>query len=158
MTLRATDSVGNTVDDTFNVSVQSRYSIWRASQFSGDDLVNHTISGPSAKNPNGLTNLERYVYNLKNSSMPRNSVEFSETEINAAQYPTLSFSIRSNLSDISTQLQHSSDLGQLDPWETATHVELARQSNGTSDAVTIRSSNPNSGPTHFYRLQFELNE
>jgi cyclophilin family peptidyl-prolyl cis-trans isomerase len=158
ITVRATDSVGNTVDDTFNVSVQSRYSIWRASQFSGDDLVNHTISGPSANHPNGLTNLERYVYNLKDSSMTRNPVEFSETEINAAQYPTLSFSIRSNLSDISTQLQHSTDLGQLDPWETATHVELARQSNGTSDAVTIRSSNPNSGPTHFYRLQFELNE
>ena len=98
MTVRATDSVGNTVDDTFNVSVQSRYRIWRASQFSGDDLVNGTISGPSANHPNGLTNLERYVYNLKDSSMTRNPVEFSETEINAALYPTLTFSIRSNTS------------------------------------------------------------
>lgn len=158
ITVRATDSVGNTVDDTFNLSVQSSYDIWRASQFSGDDLANDTISGPSANNRDGLTNLERYVYNLKDNSTTLNPVEFSETEISSALYPTLTFSIRSNLSDITTRLQSSTDLGQLDPWETATHVELARQSNGTTDAITIRSSTPHSGPKHFYRLQFELNE
>jgi cyclophilin family peptidyl-prolyl cis-trans isomerase len=158
LTIRTTDSVGNTVDDEFIVSVALRtYDSWRQSQFSGGELTNDAISGPTVdSNDDGLTNLELYLHNLNSTDTHADPVEFSNTELTAEPYATFTFPIRNDLADITFSLEESTDLGQLDPWDPIPYTEISRITNGSTDTVKIRSSATNASTSHFYRLKFTL--
>ena len=66
VTVRATDSVGNTVDDSFTVTISTDdFDDWKSANFSSADSVNPAISAPEVDlNGDGLTNLELYLHNL----------------------------------------------------------------------------------------------
>jgi cyclophilin family peptidyl-prolyl cis-trans isomerase len=160
LTVRATDSVGNSVEDSFTVTVSLRsYANWQQSQFSESELADSEISGHTVDlNKDGLTNLQLYIHDLSAGARYIDPVQYSETEINSESFATFTLPIRNDLADITLTLEESTDLGLTDPWTTTSHVELSRQSNGSTDTLSLRSTSANTGPRHFYRLKFTLTE
>lgn len=156
LTIRATDSVGNEVEDSFIVLVELRtYESWRQSQFTGLNLSDDAVSGPTVDgNGDGLTNLELYLHNLNSTEIHTDPVQFSNIELVSEIYPTFTFPIRNDLADITIELEDSIDLGNTDPWAPAAHVEISRQATGVIDTVRLRSAESYSGEKHFYRLKF----
>ena len=159
LTIRATDSVGNTVDDTFTVNVLQTYTSWRNTQFSAPDAANNTISGPEVDaNNDGLTNLELYLHGLPISTLHLEPTQHSSTVISNQNHSTFTFPIINNIAGITTQIQQSSDLGVTDSWTTVPHTEVSRSTSGLTDTLTIRSTDASSGTKDFYRLIFTLTE
>ena len=156
ITVRATDSVGNTVDDTFVVTTSLRtFDDWKSANFSQAEQADVLISGPEVdSNNDGLTNLELYLHNLNQSDFHLSPVVFSETEILGARHPTFSFPIRNDLADIAYTIEQSDDLGLNDNWSTTPFTEISRVSEGAIDTVSIRTTRPTSGTNDFYRIRF----
>lgn len=159
LTIRATDTVGNTVDDTVAIRIRQPYSHWRAAQFTAPDAANDSVSGPEVDaNNDGLTNLELYLHGLSTSTKHLEPVEHSNTVISNQNHSTFTFPIINNIAGVTTQIQQSSDLGVTDPWTTVPHTEVSRNTSGLTDALTIRSTAASSGNQDFYRLIFTLTE
>lgn len=156
ITVRATDSVGNTVDDTFVVTTALRtFDDWKSENFSEAEQADDLISGPEVdSNNDGLTNLELYLHNLNQSDFHLSPVTFSETEISDASHPTFTFPIRNDLADITYTIEQSDDLGLTDDWSSTPFTEISRVSAGVIDTVSIRTTAPTSGTTDFYRIRF----
>lgn len=156
ITIRATDSVGNTVDDTFIVSVSFRsFEDWQDENFDTAELFDPNISNPeSDPNNDGLTNLELYLHDLDRTDFLISPVVFTETEISNASYPTFTFPIRNDLADITYTIEQSDDLGLTDAWTAVSATEISLQTNGAMDTVSIRTTSAMNGPNDFYRINF----
>ena len=65
LVIRAEDSVGNQVDDAFEVSLTTTYAAWRGAVFDAADAADDAISGPMAdSNNDGVPNLVSFVQGL----------------------------------------------------------------------------------------------
>jgi cyclophilin family peptidyl-prolyl cis-trans isomerase len=160
LTIRATDSVGNTVDDSFVVTVGLRtYANWRVVNFTSDDRTDDAISGPTAgTDDGGLSNLERYLHGFDSSAMGTSPVMFSNTTLLGERYPTFTLPIRNDLNDVSIEIEESGDLGVTDPWTPTPFEEVSRDSNGPIDTLKIRGTAPDQPESQFFRLRFTLAE
>ena len=153
--VRATDSVGNTVDDTFTTSVLLKFDDWKSENFSEAEQTDDMISGPDADNNNdGLTNLELYLHDLNQNNFHLSPVVFSETDIADASHPSFTFPIRNDLADITYTIEQSYDLGLTDDWSATPFIEISRLSAGAIDTVSIHTTAPTSGTKDFYRVRF----
>lgn len=156
VTVRATDSVGNAVEDTVIVTVSySDYNTWQNAVFNPTELADPLISGADVDaNGDGLTNLELYLHGLNRNDFQQEPVEFSDTIIAEARYPTFTFPILNTISDINYTIERSTDLGVTDDWSPVAFSEVSRSSNGPIDTVTIRTNAPASEPSDFFRVRF----
>lgn len=156
--ITATDSVGNTVVDTFTVTVLQTYTAWRHNHFPEADASNDSISGPEVdSNNDGLTNLELFVHGLSQGETHIEPVIFSVTTVADNQHPSFTFPMVNNTSGITFQLQKSDDLGNEDAWSPIPHTEISRSSVNLIDTIQIRSTNA-ADTDCFYRLVFTLTE
>ena len=153
----ATDSVGNVVDDTFNIKVLQSYNLWRQAHFSVADAADATISDPEVDpNNDGITNLELYVHGLSVSDTHTEPVQASN--ITPSSNPIFTYPIRNNLIGITTVLQKSNSLGINDSWISIPYSETSRNTIGLTDTITIQADNPSTTAAAFYRLMFTLAE
>jgi cyclophilin family peptidyl-prolyl cis-trans isomerase len=157
ITVTATDSVGNVVEDNFKITVLQSYDLWRQTHFSAADAVNNAISAPEVDvNNDGLTNLELYLYGL--------SVDEPHTQpsqlfnISPLSKPVFQYSIRNNLIGITTELQKSNSLGINDNWEPIPYTKISSSSDGLTDTVTIQADSVSTAANTFYRIVFTLAE
>jgi cyclophilin family peptidyl-prolyl cis-trans isomerase len=151
--IRATDSVGNRVDDSFSVSqVREPFSAWRTRVFSAADATNDLVSGPLADpDHDGLTNLELFAHGLT-PGQHRNpvSIQFA----NSAR-PAFTLPKRNDIDGLSVTIEGSSDLGITDSWKTTPHEQVAKTTEGNIDTITIQPTEAGTLPM-FYRLKFQL--
>lgn len=156
ITIRAADSVGNIVEDSFTVVLTFQsYDAWRNFYFDEVDSADPEISGPDVDaNGDGLTNLELYLHGLSRNGFFPNQVQFSDYKFLNARYATFSFPILSNISDIDISLEQSSDMGLTDDWSPVSFSETSRTGNGHIDTVSIRANTPAASPNDFYRIRY----
>ena len=156
ITVRATDSVGNTVDDTLTVRIKESYSQWRARVFSGADATNDTVSAPAADPENdGLTNLELFVHGLA-PGFRQEQVKFTDTREGSNRYPRFTFPIRNDISGVSCEIQYSNDLGGEQSWSSIPWDLVSSSTSGIIDAITIKPRDTTIGTPAFYRVCFRM--
>jgi len=158
VSVRATDSVGNTVDDNITIEVQRTYDLWRSSVFSVADAADDNISGPDVSNGTALTNMELYLHGRAIAEREDNAVVFSNTKISNSDYPTFSFTFYNLAAGITFAIQESTDLGVTDNWKTVPHTVINQSRSGNIDSMIIRSKSPTTSANTFYRLIFTLTE
>jgi cyclophilin family peptidyl-prolyl cis-trans isomerase len=159
ITVRATDSVGNTVDDTFSITVQPSYTTWKNSKFSSPELANPAVSGPLADpEVDGISNLELFFHGLERGSLAKRPVEFLGFQGGSARKPRFRFPIANAMAGVTYQLQRSSNLAE-NSWTTIPHSIIASNNNGTSTLTTIEATQaqPNDAKA-FYRIAYTLAE
>ena len=156
ITIRAIDSVGNTVDDTFTVSINvSNFENWQQSTFSTSELSKPEVSGPDADHNNdGLSNLELYLHNLSNQDVQMNPVIFTESFLLGKSYPTFTFPILNTINDIDFTVEQNNDLRLTEDWVAVPHTEISRITDGIIDTVSVRTTSASSGDNEFYRVRF----
>lgn len=158
LTVTATDSVGNVVEDSFRVELLQTYTAWRQTAFSASDAANETLSGPTADpNNDGISNLELFLHGLSTSATHTEPVKVSETTLGEDIYPTFTFPILNHITGISYQIQKSSDLGLSETWTPVPHTEISRFTSGSVDTVSLRT-NAAADTNSYYRLSFTLSE
>lgn len=156
LTIRATDSVGNIVEDNIDTEVLRTYAAWRSASFSLEDVANDTISGPSVDNGKALSNLELYIHGLTLADRDNDVVVFSNTRQSNSDFPTFSFPLFNLLSGVTFAIQTSSDLGITDSWDTVPHTVIGQTRNGDIDSMVIRTTSPRTSPAAYYRIVFTL--
>ncbi len=157
ITVRATDSVGNTVDDSFVVNVLESYTTWKNSQFNAVELANPAISGPNG-DPEGdeLTNLELFLHGLSRGGYRLSPVVFDGFQGNSARKPRFHFPFRNDIAGVTYEIQRSTSL-QSGAWVTIPHTLLSSPAVGNLSAISIEASlaQPNEAKA-FYRIAFTL--
>jgi cyclophilin family peptidyl-prolyl cis-trans isomerase len=157
ITIRATDSVGNTVDDTFSITVQPSYTTWKNGKFSSPELANPAVSGALADpEADGTSNLELFFHGLERGSLAKRPVEFLGFQGGSARKPRFRFPIANAMAGVTYQLQRSSNLAE-NSWTTIPHSIIASTNNGTSTLTTIEATQaqPNDAKA-FYRIAYTL--
>ena len=157
VTIRATDSVGNTVDDTFIITVQPSYTTWKNSRFSSPELANSAVSGPLADpEVDGISNLELFFHGLERGSFAKRPVEFLGFHGASARKPRFRFPIANAMAGVSYALQRSSNLAD-NSWTTIPHSVVASTINGTTTLTTIEATSAQAADAKaFYRIAFTL--
>jgi len=160
ITIRATDSAGNIVDDHVFISVKvfTTYTTWKNAVLSSADAADDNISGAGVDNGSALSNLELFAHGLTPASRDSEAVIFSNTKISTSDYPTFSFPLVRNLSGVSYAIQTSSDLGIADPWTNVPHTIVSQSATGEIDSLVIRTTSARASANAYYRLAFSLTE
>jgi len=154
VTVRATDSIGTTIDDTFTVTRSAvDYQAWRALYWTGADFSDNAISGPLADpDGDGVSNLQLYAQGFTANDHPECTHEaLSGNGTNGE----ISFRL-SKTADVTVALQHSDDLAQNDPWSSVSFTEQSRVDRGAYYQLTIQPA-PTLQAKDFYRIAFQLN-
>ncbi|MBK8475766.1 MAG: carbohydrate binding domain-containing protein [Opitutaceae bacterium] len=130
-----------TVGDTLWYEVQisadpaTTYTTWRSAHFSGADLTNNAISGPTADPDRaGLTNYARYAFALSARGQVGPPVTPGSITTGGATYLTLTFNRRATATDATYTVESSPDL------VTWTPVPGAVYAPGAASPVTYRDT------------------
>jgi len=152
--IRATDSVGNTVDDTFVIrQIREEFAGWRARVFSSPDNTNDGISGPYADpDGDGITNLQLFAHGLA-PGFHKNPVIYHTT---TPTRPQFEFPLRNDINGLGVIIEGSSDLGVTDSWKSVDQEEVAKSTVGNIDTLTIQPSSVVPSSPFFYRLRFVM--
>jgi cyclophilin family peptidyl-prolyl cis-trans isomerase len=157
LTIRATDSVGNTVDDTFSITVHNAYTSWRLTHFSESDAADDSVSAPEVDhNQDGTTNLELYIHGLSTTEKHALPVSFYTVTVDSSPYPAYVLPI-ANLNGINVAFQKSSTLAP-DSWVDVPYGIMYQSTEGNITTYNIRTIDPVTGPNAFYRLHYTLTE
>lgn len=154
--IRATDSVGNIVEDELSIEVRRDYSHWRNTTFTPSEAADDTVSGPAVNAGQALTNLELYAHGLTPADRSDDVVVFSNTISGTQEFPTFSFPFFNLLSDVEYVIETSDDLGQSDAWSVVPHVVVNQTRLGNIDSLVIRTASAKPAGPAFYRLRFTL--
>jgi peptidyl-prolyl cis-trans isomerase A (cyclophilin A) len=153
----ATDSVGNTVDDTFVVSVVASYATWRTATFPAADASNDAVSGPAADpDGDGITNLELFLHGLPLGATSKPPVTSADFNDGTARHPRFTFPIRNDITGVSYVIEKTATLTDSASWTTAPMTEISRTTAATIDTVTIQPTDAVSATPVFYRVRFAL--
>lgn len=154
LVIRATDSVGNTVEDQFVVTAaKESFATWRSRAFNHPERLNDGISGPNADpDGDGLTNLELFVHGLM-PGFHQNPVAFTP-QPGSQNQPQFSFPIRNDITGGGFVLEQSSDLGLADLWKTIPATEVSRIATGSLDQISLKSASVISTFPAFFRVRF----
>lgn len=163
ITVRATDSVGNTVDDTFTIEVEPYdYGVWKNANFSGVDLSNPAVSSSLADpDSDGISNLELYFHGFNQGARTIRPVDFLgfhgvSQQGNNEQKPRFRFPVAIGALGVSYALQRSTNLAD-NSWTTIPHSVVASTNQGTSTLTTIEATNAQAADAKaFYRIAFTL--
>ncbi|MEO0797205.1 MAG: peptidylprolyl isomerase [Verrucomicrobiota bacterium] len=152
--LTATDSVGNIVETTATFVVEpSTFDYWRSQNFTGDDITDDAVSGPTADfNNDGFTNLDDYSIGDEILAF-RGPQTLSEFTINdTSDTPTLVFPFRNDVTDIEFTIEYSPDLGAT-PWASIPFNITDRTTDGILDTITVEidTSGLTPGADAFFR-------
>ena len=152
--IRATDSVGNTVDDTFVIrQVREEFAGWRARVFSAPDNTNDTISGLYADpDGDGITNLQLFAHGLPPGHHKNPVIHHTSTPTR----PQFEFPLRNDISGLGVLIEGSSDLGVTDSWKTVDQEQVAGSTTGNIDTLTIQPTSVVPNSPFFYRLRFVM--
>ena len=97
--------------DEFTEPPPAVYATWRTTNFTGTDLTNDAISGPSADPDRcGLSNFARYAFALPARGSVENPITVGTVTSAAESYLTLTFPRRATASDLTYTLENSADL------------------------------------------------
>lgn len=152
VTFRATDSVGNIVEDTIQVSVEASYEAWRDKEFIGGV---GELSGPDEDhNSDGVTNFQLYVHGLSAEGSHSEPSTFEHVEVDALSYARYTFPLISNPIDVSYSLQKTTSLDQENSWVDVPFSVISNLVQGTTNLVTVQADESSSGDECFYRLVF----
>lgn len=155
--VRATDSAGNTVDDTVVVSLGQTYAAWRATAFSGADATNDAISGPNADpDGDGVPNLERYIHGLPAGPAAKPPVTCTDVVTGGSHSPRFTFAFRNDIAGASYTLEKTTTLSDPGSWTGVPLTEVSRTTLSTIDTVTIQPSEPVASMPAFYRVKFAI--
>lgn len=159
LTVRATDSVGNTVDDTFVVTrTPATYASWKAEVFSPTQQTDAAISSPLADpNHDGITNLEAFIHGFANAfTNHTRPVHFDGFQTPPSDLPQFSFPVRTDIQGISYTLQRSTNLTS-GSWATVPHTVTNQSTAANINTLTIQpaASQP-AASAAFYRIAFTL--
>jgi hypothetical protein len=131
------------------IVVKSQFENWREQNFTTAQLANWPYSGDTGDPANdGIPNLMKYALGL-NPNQPAQSglPVLGQVSISGSTYLTLSFTQQSALTDITYNVQVSSDLQN---WQSSGTV---RTDNGTTTTAVYRDLTAiGAGPQHFMRL------
>lgn len=158
LTIRATDSVGNIVDDTFTVTLRETYTSWKHANFSAPDAANTSISNPSVDHNNDdLSNLELYVYGLSTTEAHLSPVSFFKDVFNGFDYPAFVLPV-TNLNGITVKFQKSTTLN-LSAWIDVAYLQITTPTtSGNITTLTLSTHAPATENPVFYRLHYTLTE
>lgn len=158
ITVRATDSVGNTVDDTFTIEVEPYdYGVWKNANFSGADLTNPAVSGALVDaEQDGISNLELFFHGFNQGARTTRPVEFLGFQGGSARKPRFRFPVAIGALGVSYVLQRNTNLAD-NSWTTIPHSVVASTNQGTSTLITIEATNAQAADAKaFYRIAFTL--
>lgn len=133
------------------VVVKGQFEAWREQHFTAAELSDWTISGDTAQPAHdGVTNLMKYALGLDPKTPAASGLPaLSSTALSGKKYLTLSFTQWRSLTDITYQVEVSSDL---QTWQSGTPYTV-RVDNGTTDTATYRDATAiGDVPRHFIRL------
>ena len=157
LTIRATDSVGNIVDDVF--VIQQNYSSWRTSHFTPSDAADDAVSGPQVdSNGDGLSNMRLYIHGLLTTEVQSDPVSFEESVSGNSYFPSFTFPLTKQIKGVSILLQKSRDLGSSDPWTNVSYSQVSSIPSGATDMITIKANDAVTGNKVFYRVHFTLTQ
>jgi len=130
--------------------IPASYADWRSANFTGDDLTDDTISGLSADPDHaGLTNLERYAFNLAARGPVVAPVAVSTSASGEQKYLRIEFPRRTVGSDVQYVVQTSTDLVD---WST---LETVPTGAPTPYTVTYPTPISTDQPRRFLRVRVE---
>ena len=154
ITLTASDTHTNVVDETFSVTVLSTFAFWKQARFSPAEQADEAVSGPLA-DPEGdrLANLAEYVMNLDPRGVDAEPTSSSLIAENGTNYICLTYPRVIGLSDATTTAEESSDL---QAWSAAVAEEISVTPSGAVELVTLKIQPPPTGFAQFARLLFSL--
>ena len=158
VTVRASDSVGNVVEDTFQATFVEGESFaqWQAANFTGAELSDPSVSGETAEvNGAGLTNLERYLHGLDRNRAPGTVVNVAHS----ASGTVVTVPIRNNAGeDFSVVLEGATTLGPPPDWVPLSVTEIGRTTSGDVDTVRFRVNGafPDGAAPAYVRAVFTL--
>ncbi len=157
ITIRATDSVGNTVDDSFIVNVLESYTTWKNSQFNVIELANSAISGPLGDHEGDkLTNLELFLHGLPRGGYRMSPVIFEGFQGGSARKPRFRFPFRNDIAGVKYEIQRSTSL-ESDTWATVPHTLISSPAIGNLSTLTIEATSAQATDAKtFYRVAFTV--
>ena len=132
----------NAIVDTYVIELPAysgaaadNYAAWRVANFTGTDLTNEAISGPAA-DPDGscVTNLQRYAFGLAARGRVATPTTLGTIDSGGSRYLTLTFDRRAVATDLSYEVEASTDLAT---WATVPGQTFAP---GTPARVTAQDS------------------
>jgi hypothetical protein len=130
--------------------VKSQFESWREQNFTASELNNWAVSGDNGQPAqDGVPNLMKYALGL-NAKAPATITTglpvLGQVAVSGKTYLTLTFTDQQALTDISYQVQVSSDLKN---WQSG----AVRLDNGTTNTAVYRDVTAiQDGPRHFMRL------
>lgn len=157
--VRATDSVGNEVTETFSVSkteVCDTYESWVSTQFTAAELGDPSISGANADpDGDGHTNFVHFATGVDIGDRLVGVVCLEE--VTEAGDVNISFPLF-NSPNISFTVESTTNLNNPNAWATVPHTEsIARVNNGLTETVTATISGADLTTPTFYRVIFSEN-
>ncbi|MDB6079493.1 MAG: hypothetical protein JWO82_3240 [Akkermansiaceae bacterium] len=154
LTVRATDSAGNNVDDTFVVNVVDLFANWRAQQFTPAELADDSVSGPEADpDKDGISNLELFVHGLPRGPVASNPVTVADVTVSGARRPNFTFPIRHSMEGVTYTMEKSTDLRD---WTSVPFTTVSKITGASLDTLTIQPADPVAAFPTFYRVRFTL--
>lgn len=152
LVIQAEDSVGNQVVDTFEVENIVTYQDWRNLQFSGADLLDEGISGPSADpDHDGLTNFTLYALGLPAIGSQSQTVATPTLEPGASN-TVVKLGVLADLNGVEFILEES---GNLDDWIPVPGPAMTIQEGVERDTLNFTvPATPESKTKVYYRVRF----
>lgn len=148
LTFSATDSVGNEVRENLQVKIGNYYQTWRAANYSGTDLTDDAISGPSADpNNNGIKNLQAFVQGLTLNEVTSPDITVEGGLIH------LSYLERIDAIGTALVIERSGTL--LNDWAPAPAQVISRQPTAPNQQLVTVQIAPRA-TRDFYRIRFDL--
>jgi hypothetical protein len=130
--------------------IPASYPDWRSANFTGADLADDTLSGPLADpDSSGLTNLERYAFDLAARGPVAAPVTVTTAESGDQRYLKIEFPRRTVGSDVQYVVQTSTDLVN---WTTHETVQIGAT---TPYTVTYPTPIATDQPRRFLRVRVE---
>ena len=131
----------------YSSAATNNYAAWRAANFTGADVANDAVCGPSADpDGSGLTNYARYAFSLASRGAVAPPVASGTVDDSGQRYLTLTFPRRATATDLVYQVEASTDLAT---WTTvATYGPDATSPVTHRDTVALASA-----PCRFLRLR-----
>ncbi len=145
----ATDPAGNQVTGKMSVRIGDTYATWRAANFTGPDLSDDSISGPSADpDGNGITNLQIFAQGLDLTETVSPLIVRNPSDVRVTYFEQAD-SLRTRV-----VIERSTTLNA--DWQEIEAATVSRIPTGKTNQEAVTVSLAPSGTKSFYRVRFDL--